>query len=251
VTPDEDGPYNIKQIKDDALWLAGQTKEDEVAALRIVVLEWQKRSTMRLLSRPLNAETLTGTEMGGMNFEDSIFAPKSLLAGGAQNMDESSTALESTQQRRFRLLSLYLSERLHILKTSELRVRLYAYAEHADVDGRYEAYKGDKVGKLLFDQFCPNEDGSESIVKGVDALRKSLARTEPGKPMPTIEDMQPFVEGSWIESHMLQSINILQFIFTVSDFSSKIPSAKAVLSFFELMEKFNFFGAIPELVSNR
>ena len=48
VTPTRNDRYDIKQIKENALWLSKTVKVDEVQALRLTILEWQQSTSVQL-----------------------------------------------------------------------------------------------------------------------------------------------------------------------------------------------------------
>jgi nuclear pore complex protein Nup188 len=247
VTPDDNGPYDIKQIKGDALWLAEAVQIDKVAALRIVVLEWQKRPAARLLSRPLGDEERPDSDSA---LDLSIFAPKPTDADGPKETNGPAAAsFDSTYQRQLRLIQLSISEAFYVLATSELKARQFASVHEAST-GQNGGGPNDEVGRLLFQSLCPQGDGSQTIEDGADAIRRSLDLLRMDMDDPAVENNQKTLrkyweelQGFWIRAYTMQVISALQLIFTVADFASQMPSAEAVLSYFELMSEHDFFGA--------
>jgi nuclear pore complex protein Nup188 len=250
VTPDENGPYDIKQIKGDALWLAEAVHIDKVAALRIVVLEWQKQPAVRMLSRSLDEED---SQASDSSLDVSMFAPKSYIVDAPKGPgDENAKSFESTYNRQLRLIRLSISEASYILAISELKIRQCAVSKAASKEQTL-AGPIDEVGKVLFEAACPNGDASKSIMESVDALRKSLHLLgmngeHPASKQKTLEKFWQDLEEFWLNAHMMRVISSLQYIFTIADSSSQIPTADAVLSYFELMSEHNFFAQIDDLV---
>jgi nuclear pore complex protein Nup188 len=250
VTPDENGPYDIKQIKEDASWLAEAVHIDMVAALRIVVLEWQKQPAARMLSRSLDEED--SQSLDGL-LDISIFAPKSSIIDAPNGLkDQSAMSFDSTYSRQLRLIRLAVSEASYVLAISELKIRQFAVSKAAEKE-QTPTEPIDEVGKTLFEATCPDGDASKTIKASVDALSKSLDLLGMNGEHHAIkekalgnfwEDLAQF----WYRAHMIRVISYLQFIFTVADSSSQIPTADAVLSYFELMHKHDFFVSIDDSV---
>jgi nuclear pore complex protein Nup188 len=250
VTPDENGPYDIKQIKGDASWLAEAVHIDMVAALRIVVLEWQKQPAARMLSRSLNEEDSQAPD--GL-LDISIFAPKSSTVDAPYGSgDQSAKSFDSTYSRQLRLIRLAVSEASYVLAVSELKIRQFAVSKAAGKEqGLAEPIDG--VGKTLYEAACPDGNASKTIKTSVDALSKNLDLLgmngeHPANKEKTLEKFWEDLAQFWYRAHMLRVIGYLQFIFTVADSSSQIPTAEAVLSYFELMHKHDFFIRIDDSV---
>ncbi|QDS75878.1 hypothetical protein FKW77_001945 [Venturia effusa] len=242
VTPDENGPYDIKQIKTDALSLSETLHIDKVAALRIVVLEWQRQPTIRMLARPLDEEDHQAPDD---LLDISIFAPKSAAANAPTGSSEPfATSFNSTFSRQLRQIKLAVTETSYVLAVSELVLRQYAFTrveKEQALDGTING-----LGKKLFEIACPFGNASRTIVDGVDSFRKCLATLGLNGEHPKIknknlekfwEELEPF----WYRTHMMRIISYLQYLFTLADSSARIPTSDAVLAYFELMQKYDFF----------
>jgi nuclear pore complex protein Nup188 len=235
ITPTKDAPYNIEELKEDAVWLAGEAKFDEVAALRIVVLEWQKHPATRLLSGSYSTDTAA--------VDDNIFVPTPPPEG-----QKDAATKSSTQQRRTGLLKLYLSERLHNLKTSELLLRSLGTLRDADqlADARTTT-----PANVLFHAFCPDHDFSKFLHTCADALQVRVDLMTKGSGWQALLDGESSAEESWLETHIMETITILQLIFDVSVLDTEIPSAKSITTFFHFLEGVNFFAHFADTVSTK
>jgi nuclear pore complex protein Nup188 len=231
VTPAVDSPYNIKEIKEDAIWLAGEAKVDEVAALRIVVLEWQKRPAVRLLSGKYDTEDVDQNA--------NIFAP-TLPPDGQKH----SSAQESVQHRRTHLLKLFLSEQLYILKSSEYILRTLHTT--SQVEARQATVSG--PADVIFEAFCPNANSSAFLLKCAGALQVRVDRMTNGPEWKSQEDGEIPAQESWLETQIEESITILQLIFDVSVLETKLPSAQSITAMFEFLGNVNFFAHFTESV---
>jgi nuclear pore complex protein Nup188 len=250
VAPDENGPYDIKQIKGDALWLAEAVHIDKVAALRIVVLEWQKRPAVQMLSRPLYDED---SQVSDNSLDVSIFAPISSVVASKGPEDQTERTLDPTYNRQLRLIRLSISEASYVLAISELKFRQFAISKSAPKEQK-SAGEIDESGKAVFEAAAPSGDVSMAIKESVDALRKSLDSLgingeHPATKNKTLEKFWEHLEGFWLKAHMMRVISSLQYVVTVADSSTQIPTADAVLSYFELMHEHDFFALIDDSVS--
>ena len=107
VTPSSNTRYDIKEVKEDALWLSHEAKIDEVTALRIVLEECQDRPSAQLLGRLSNDELASIQEAAGTSQ-----ASTALLL----DPDTIQEDFDSQKGRRQRILSTYLSERRNLLR---------------------------------------------------------------------------------------------------------------------------------------
>lgn len=107
VTPSSNTRYNIKEVKEDAIWLSNEARIDEVTALRIVLEECQDRSSAQLLGRFSNEELASIREAAG-----ATQASTALLS----DSDAIQEDFDCPKSRRQRILSTYLSARRNILQ---------------------------------------------------------------------------------------------------------------------------------------
>lgn len=247
VTPDENGPYDIKQIKTDALSLSQTLDIDKVAALRIVVLEWQRQPTARMLSRTLDEEDHQAPDD---LLDISIFAPKSSTAN-APNGEQPARTFDSTYSRQLRHIKLAVTEASYVLAVSDLKIRQFAVSR-AEKDQTL-AGTVDEVGKNLFEAALPYGDGSRTIVNSVGGFRKCLDTLGMNGKHPTdknknLEKYWEELEQFWYRTHLMRMMSYLQYIFTIADSSSRIPTSDAVLAYFELMQKHAFLMNIDDTV---
>jgi nuclear pore complex protein Nup188 len=228
-------PYDIKQVKDDTLWLANEAKVEETAALRIAVLEWQLRPRDRLLwSDPDGVASAADTTMGA-SFNGSASFSQSFLA----EVRATDGTFETDHARRARLLRLYLRERLHVLRLADLLIRFYM--DHGSSKERTPQLL--ETGKALFSAICKTEARAikhESCVhEFVGALQQRINRIESGSGWYAKEGGSDPLELAWSQAQVDEMVPILQL--TLSVIYKAIPSSKSTLSYFELMKERHFF----------
>lgn len=226
-------PYDIRQVNDDALWLSNEAKVDEMAALRIAVLEWQLRPRDRLLW-DTEGSSAADTTMGA-SFNASVSFSQSFLA----EVRAADGSFETEHARRVRLLRLYLQERLHVLRLADLLIRFYM--EHGSSKDRTPQLIA--TGKSLFNATCKSETKAikhESCVyEFVGALQQRINRIESGSGWYAKDGGSELLDLAWSQAQMDEMVPILQL--TLSVIYKAVPSSKSTLSYFELMKERHFF----------
>lgn len=117
VTPSSTMLYDVKQIKDDALWLSNVAKIGEVAALRVVVEECQSRAAAQLLG-PFSEDELASIRDAAGDTKYSSSIPVGLVSRGPDAQDIQKE-FDKTDSRQKRILRIYLAERRYHLKCAE------------------------------------------------------------------------------------------------------------------------------------
>lgn len=198
-----------------------------------------------MLSRPLDEEDHQAPDD---LLDISIFAPKSSTTNAPNGPEEQATrTFDSTYSRQLRQIKLAVTEASYVLAVSELKIRQYATSRAE----KEEAI--DKVGKTLFEAASPHEDASRTIVNAVGGFRKCLDTlgingehpTDKNKDLEKYwEELAPF----WYRTHIRRMMSYLQYIFTIADSSSFVPTSEAVVAYFELMQKHDFLMNIDDTV---
>ncbi|KAI9823239.1 MAG: hypothetical protein M1819_001374 [Sarea resinae] len=260
VTPTTQGHYDIKEIKDDSLWLSKESGIDEVSALRIAILEWQTRPAIQLLSGFSEEESATvQSAAGGASLGSSIFLPSSsILSATTTTQGTDPTAFNSTESRRVRLLRQYLSERRYVLRVSELLIRAGLSPQFADVrspsannDERHSRDWIQELGKAAV-KACgvgaePRKDKKEYLVELVEALQARISNLENGSGWFADEGGKSEIEDRWGRNQIVEMMHIMQLVFIFLDHSTTLPSSGVVLSWLRLMSKYNFFEQFEPL----
>ncbi len=241
VTP---GKFDIQQLKDDALWLSRVASIDELSALRIVVIEWQSRAEVHLLSGFSVEEESSAQNVANTSpFASSFFSARPLSASAeASFLDEAS--------RRRRLLRLYLSERRHFLKTIEILVRAglsdtLLQGEKGHGPGRDARDWIDAIGKTILNVRQSKDSsvtGTESfLLESFDAFKSRVEGIVQGSGMLVDEEDSEQIEAEWEKCLLLEMIHILQLIFSVADATQGTFSSSLLLSWLRFVGEHKFF----------
>ncbi|KAI1326095.1 nucleoporin subcomplex protein binding to Pom34-domain-containing protein [Xylariaceae sp. FL0255] len=111
VTPTPNDKYDIKEIKDDALWLAKNAGINELAALRVVIVEYQSRPSNQLLG-PISTHEVANLRAatGAVKTQTSNILP-GLSITSTLDAAEIQADFEKASSRWHRIYQTYLSER--------------------------------------------------------------------------------------------------------------------------------------------
>lgn len=263
VTPTQNGHYDINEIKEDAIWLSQETKIDEVSALRIVILEWQRRPALQLLSGFTEEEALSVQDAAGaFNLGASTFwANSSILSAPVGASAQFSTLFNARAQRQLRLLDIYLSERIHILRIHEVLIRgKTAAGPQQTTSGKGKANTTDtwiqEVGETIFSkqqsEWQKPVQEHDFLIQCIDALQLRLAGIEKGSRWAVSESIQGSAEEKWSLCQCIEIVHILHLMFThVDSFYKKLPPTSVVLAWFRFMGQWDFFKTIQFVSSKR
>lgn len=238
------GPYDVKQIKDDALWLSDEAKIAEAVALRLVVLEWQERARSRLLSGESQLQNGLTTDNGfGNSFGSSSFFAKSVqFKSSVFDPTKADDGFDSEDGRRSRLLELYLTERLHILRTSDLLARYYIEGLSFPSITLGDTLSG--LGKSITENICRSDLSTISVDQCLfdftGALKQRLNRLGSKSGWYAREGGRDDLEILWNQNQVHEMVHILQLFFSV--LTRVYLSGRSATALFELMSETSFLN---------
>lgn len=240
--------YDIKQIKDDTVWLSQEAKVDEVTALRIVILEWQSRSAARILLGYTKEENISlQRAVRAADLSASAFAPPHAREG--KNLADND--FDSDENRHARLLSTFLSEREHILgisfllSASSLQDPLEPYVR------KYATQKKKRTRTIPWLEIAAKkrEDARASskhspldpIVQAVQSLEKRIRALEIGSGWSDVGISSQQLEVAFQSSQAVEMIRILEILFVRISLLSRLVPSKSVQVWFEFAQKYSYF----------
>lgn len=253
VPPSNDGQYDVKQLKDDTIWLSKEANIDEMAALRIAMLEWQMRSSVQLLQGNI-ADVLAQTNIMARSGNPQTARPSpwsSVLAKSSRLEEGGPCTFDSLESRQKRLLEVYLSERRFIIKTSEYVVsRARCQASHEDSERPRDkalARLGwvQEIGDAILADWkvdsVSSKGGKNHIVSAVDALQTRATGLEQGIGWFNDQGVQEDIEAAWASNQILEMIHIMEIILVLLDSSTQLTRSDALVSWFRFMSRYGFF----------
>ncbi|KAJ5793759.1 hypothetical protein N7457_000358 [Penicillium paradoxum] len=240
---------DLKEIKADALWLSQKAGIDEIAALRIVVLEWQSRPAVRLTAGFSSEEaTSLQSAAGAENLRGSLAGPNltSLLNQTARS--EGGQSFEKEENRRLRIRELYLSEASHVVKT--LR-KLLALSLHDIIPPTFTIPAKSarsrallELGASIFRDKSTGDGLERFLQECINSIRSRLKSLEGDGGWLSAAESSEELENIWRTNLVEEIVHIVQIMFHQLHASVEFPSADILVSWLELMADYSFLEPI-------
>lgn len=242
--------YDLKQIKEDALWLSQKAGIDEIAALRITVLEWQTRPATRLLAKFSDEETTSLRSAADVdNLRVSLAGPNftEILR---QKTENASSDFVSEENRRLRLRHLYLEERCHVLKTSRKLLALYLHVSASEKPSLPQPHGDEAVlslcdlGAKIFKDRSDGDGHRQFLQECISATRSRISELEGTGGWLGEAESSEEVDNTWRTTVVEEMVHILQALFLLLHASAHIPDADLLLSWLQIMSEYQFLETI-------
>ncbi|XMA09239.1 hypothetical protein WAI453_002030 [Rhynchosporium graminicola] len=252
VTPTSNAQYDIKEIKEDALWLSKTANINEISALRIVVEECQARAPAQLLG-PFSEEELASIRNAAGNNRYSSSIPVGLMSQGA-DPKHTKEAFGTQANRHKRILRTYLSERKHILKCSE-RVFHYilSHSERA-TSSNGSVVKGSavappwshRIGAALVLKL--QQEGylgaNEILLRCTEGITKNMNNLMAGSGWLSEAGGKDDLELDWTRGQICEAIHSMELMRQFCElYCSEPVSSEVILAWFQLQQDYGFFGS--------
>lgn len=249
VTPTSNDKYDIKMIKEDALWLSKSADINEVDALRIAVIEFQARPQSHL--------------SGALSTQDAINIQQAVGADGTQanallafvNAAETGdaekiwTEFNTETTRRRRLTEFYLSERRHFTLFLDGFLDLILGEYSGQMNPRAlddKIYQ--QLQKATFGDKAPrdvrNVAREELLTTYLAALPECLVRAEKGPDgLLTSVDL----ELEWLRTAVTETLHLIAAIFQLVDLFEYFCPATIVSTWFKFADSCGFMDRVQGL----
>ena len=253
VTPNGNGKYNLQQIKDDTLWLSQAASVDELCALRMIVLEWQSRSSARLL-HDHEAEELPAFS-GSMRLKSSLLLSR--IRAPPKSAKTVREQFESEVARRDRILNTYLSERRFKAKTLG-HVLFRTLCEKAPP---VDATSGNEDAKI-YDRWSWVERAGTRILEAwsivtdkpveankwfldvVSLIAEDIDAIAAGSKIEVDDAVKEELEMRWVETQATEILHLMHIAFIVAQSSQTLWTSECLSAWFKLMDQVSFFGSL-------
>ncbi|KAF2709998.1 hypothetical protein K504DRAFT_404782 [Pleomassaria siparia CBS 279.74] len=250
ITPSPNGHYNLDEIKADSLWLSQQAQISEYQALRLVMVEWQSRPSIQLLSGLTKEETLSVKDAAGLsNLGASTFVPNSSILSAPSGLAlQSDAEFESSDQRRLRIISIYHSNCVSILRVSQLLLTWAAAGNLRTTCG--DGYRvADEWLELLGrtvnerqSRSLPNKSESEALNYCVRAVDSRLESLDNGYTWDITETILEAATETWITGRVTEIVHIMHIAIVHADvYTEKFLPATTIEQWLTSMSNRNFF----------
>ena len=249
VAQKEHSQYDIDEVKEDTLWLSKTVQIDELAALRIVVLEWQTRSAAQLLQ----SRSLRSVPDPGQTLNHSITGHGSLLAR-SQSHGQGAPKLSTELVRKSRLLDLFLQERRYLLKCAEfiLSFALHDAAER-EAAGAESIAAGETqwltdIGLDLLCQWSQEatvstkkpHQGKSFLIEATTAIQARIRKLGEGSGWSVPETIQTDIEILWGTNQAIEIVHMMQIMQDLLQSTTTITNADSIIPWFRLMSEVAF-----------
>ncbi|KAL1894936.1 hypothetical protein Sste5346_005623 [Sporothrix stenoceras] len=268
VTPSSTDKYDLKTIQADARWLSKTAAINEVAALRVVVVELQSRPHTFLAS-PLSSQDTTNVHKAASG-SSSTSLP---AAESTQDADDLWTDFNTEQSRQRRLLTTYLSERRALAMSTDhiTSLILHSVPVFPDADATalpalntaVEALRGDIVQSSLGQPAGADQDARaflQSLPTYIAELRACIERAGAGI-QETMKDagaevLTEELALDWVQTALTEAVHFMSVIFLVLQACGRTFLSPAVTAeWFKFVGEYGFLdgitpgdGAMAELI---
>lgn len=245
VTPAQDGKYDIKIIKEDALWLSKTVQINEVAALRITVIEFQNRP-QRHLSGPLSTQDVINLQQAvGADGSQASSLLASISAADTLDVDKIWSEFNTDENRHRRLLDTYLVERRYLLAFTDSTLDLMLESTYnSDLTGP-KAALCQRLQQLTFGNTDPtevrNSKREELVSKFIALLPEYIASADNG-PADMLGSMGLQLE--WLRTAVTETLHLLASIFQLIDLVDTFLPADIVSAWFGFVDAYGFLDGL-------
>ncbi|EAQ88983.1 hypothetical protein CHGG_05602 [Chaetomium globosum CBS 148.51] len=249
VVPSPNDPYDLDTIKGDAQWLSKNVKTNEVAALRIVLIEYQSRAHSHLTG-PLSTQDVANIqEAAGVGDAQASAILAALNATTIADAESTWTDFESETTRRQRLLATYLSERRSFLGAIDALLAFLLHSCSPDAGSELKTLRDG----VLQEAFGFDGDATKPDMARLDALAPTYIRTLDDcfvriHAPPDSLDLQILTEQlqvDWVRTALTEAIHAMALIFQILDLkASHFATPEIVTQWFALMDACEFFAPV-------
>ncbi|KAK6086386.1 hypothetical protein SCUP234_02599 [Seiridium cupressi] len=230
VAPTPNDQYDVKAIKEDSAWLSKNARINLVAALRIVVIEFQSRSRSQLTG-PISSQDVANLQeaAGATNAQASSILPGFNLAA-TLDAAELQADFEKEGARRRRIFQTYLAERRYFAMTTD---HLFTLMLHEQLPSCASNQATSKIRDSLMEAY-----GLTSQTPSTDAPAKTyhalIAQyfTLTSESIKSCEDISSVAEdqalydnemqNEWLKTFLSEAIHAMTVSFQLLDLCSQV-----------------------------
>ncbi|KAL2271878.1 hypothetical protein VTJ83DRAFT_1249 [Remersonia thermophila] len=249
VVPSPSDPYDLDTIKKDALWLSKALNVSEVAALRVVLIEFQSRAHSHLTGPMSTQDVANIQEAAGVGDAQASAVLALVSVASAVDAESIWAEFETEACRRQRLLATYLSERRSFVAVADA---LLAFLLHSRLSGSPVGLKQLRAD-ILRDAFSFDDSADVPDTTLLDALAPTYMRTLEDcfrRTQMLPESLTPDVvteqlEVDWVRTAAAEAVHAMSLIFQILDLGASIFAPPALVTqWFGLMDTSEFFESV-------
>lgn len=245
VTPAPNDKYDLKTIKEDALWLSQNVDIDEVAALRIVIIEFQARPQSHLSGALSTQDIINLQQAVGADGSQANALLASVNAADAMGVERIWSNFNTETTRRRRLLDFYMSERRYFMVSVDSVLNLMLEHTYKTFSGQRDAL-GQQLLRGTFGGLRPvevrNARREELLTKYLQLLPECVVRAENG-PAGVLNNVD--LELDWLRTVMTETLHLMASIFQLVDLVDEAFLPAAIVSaWFDFVDAYGFMDAL-------
>lgn len=245
VTPTQNDKYDLKTIKEDALWLSQNAGINEVAALRIVTIEFQTRPQSHL-SGPLSTQDVINLQQAvGADGSQANSLLASISAANAMDVEKIWSDFNTEATRRRRLAEFYMSERRYFMMFVDNVLSMMLQQVYTRSVSKTATWSQPLL-QATFGSLNPTEVRNSKreglLTTYLGLLNDCVARAGDG---PAGLCTSTELELEWIRTIMTETMHLLAAIFQIVDLvDDAFLPAEAVSAWFAFVHDYGFLDGL-------
>lgn len=249
VTPTSTDKYDIKTIKEDALWLSKNADINEIDALRIVVIEFQTRPQSHLSGSLSTQDVINLQQAVGADGTQANALLAFVNAAETGDAETIWTDFNTETSRRRRLAEFYLSERryfsLFLDSILDLILGRPSGQQRSEILGDETKQK---LQQAIFGDKPPrdvrNVAREELLTTYLATLPTCLARAEKGPDglLTTVE-----LELEWLRTTVTEALHLMAAVFQLVSLFEYFCPATIVSTWFKFADSCGFMDRLQGL----
>ncbi|KAI8958005.1 nucleoporin subcomplex protein binding to Pom34-domain-containing protein [Daldinia sp. FL1419] len=253
VTPTPNDKYDINVIKEDTLWLSKNARINEIAALRVVVIEFQSRPRDQLLGPISNQDVASLREGAGASNAQTTNILPGFNIGSTLDAADIQANFEKPESRKQRIFQTYLEECRCYAATNDYIFTL-VLQESMPFSPQTETSEAIRKSYLKAygmspkqPQKSPNDTPTKTfhalVTQYLGLLPDSITRSQ--APLDTmVEDKILLTEElneRWVQTWLTEALHRMAIVFQLLDLSSDVfVSAQLAQQWFSLANTLGF-----------
>ncbi|KAL7626047.1 hypothetical protein AAE478_002817 [Parahypoxylon ruwenzoriense] len=257
VTPTPNDKYDINVLKEDALWLSKNARINEVAALRVVVVEFQSRARSQLLGPISNQDVANLREAAGASNAQTTNILPGFNIASTRDASEIQADFEKPQSRKRRIFQTYLDERRYYAATND---HIFTLMLHERLPTSPATDASRTIRKSFLEAYGmspkqPQKSSADTPTRTFHALASQYLNLLPD----SIQNSQTAIDTAvgdpdlfteelherWIQTWLTEALHRMVIVFQLLDLSSDaFVSAQLAQQWFALVSAFGFLDQL-------
>ncbi|KAK3692416.1 nucleoporin subcomplex protein binding to Pom34-domain-containing protein [Podospora appendiculata] len=245
VDPTPNDRYDIAVIKEDVVWLSKNANINEVAALRVVVVEFQSRPQSHLTGPLSTQDVVHIQEAAGVSDAQTSTILALLNVSAVADAESTWADFETVTSRRQRILAHYLSERRSFMSAADSIMRFLLHYNTGsmgrEVDVLRQAVVQDAFGfsdltlqtsVLRFEAIIPAY---------INLLGACIERSQTGPATVDPDFVTQQLELDWARTSLTEAIHAMTITFQLLDLmGARFASQDTVSQWFRFVDTYEF-----------